>query len=246
VDDNPVERAQMKALCPEVIVPDFPDDCANLSAFMRHVRRLYFPVLHLTEEDRQKTAQYQAEAARHTFAQGLSVEEYLKGLDLWADIHEIRESEITRVAQLSQKTNQFNVCTNRYTVEDVQRFVRDRTCHLMTVHAGDRFGEQGLVAFVLASVDGSEAELVDWVMSCRTMNRTLEYAVENEVEQILAKEGIATLRATYRPTPKNEPVMKLFDRFGFTEVAHTATETSYELLLPRTTLLPHQFTIKGE
>ena len=242
VDDNPAERAQMAAFCPEVIVPDFPEDSASLPEFMRRIGRLYFPVLHLTEEDRLKTAQYQAEAARRTFAEGLSVDEYLKGLELWTDVHEMREDEIPRVAQLSQKTNQFNVCTNRYTVEDIRRFAGDGAYHLVTAHAGDRFGGQGLVAFVLVRVDGSEAEIVDWVMSCRTMNRTLEYAVENEVEKVLGKEGVVSLRATYRPTLKNAPVANLFGRFGFAEVSHTAIATSYACQLPRTPL-PHQFTL---
>lgn len=246
VDDNPAERAQMKSLCPEVIVPEFPDDSTSLPTFMRRIGRLYFPVLHLTEEDRKKTSQYQAETARRTFAAGLSVEDYLKGLELWADIHEVRETEIPRVAQLSQKTNQFNVCTNRYTVDDIRHFVEDRTYHLITVHAGDRFGEQGLVAFVLVHLDGSGGEVVDWVMSCRTMNRTLEYAVESKVEQILVNEGVSNLRATYRLTAKNAPVANLFTRFGFAEVAHTETETSYACSLPRTMPLAHQFTIKGE
>lgn len=242
VDDNPAERAQMAAFCPEVVIPDFPKDSASLPAFMRRIGRLYFPVLHLTEEDRRKTAQYQAEAARRTFAEGLSVEEYLKGLALWADVHEIRESEITRVAQLSQKTNQFNVCTNRYTVEDVRRFAGDSSYHLLTAHAGDRFGEQGLVAFVLVRVDGSEAEIVDWVMSCRTMNRTLEYAVENEVEKILVNDKVATVHATYRPTPKNAPVANLFGRFDFVEVSCTDMVNSYVCQLPRTPL-SHQFSL---
>lgn len=242
VDDNPAERAQMAALCPEVTVPEFPLDSSRLPTFMRRIGRLYFPVLHLTEEDRRKTAQYQAEAARRTFAEGLSVEEYLKGLGLWADVHEMREGEISRVAQLSQKTNQFNVCTNRYAVEDIRRIAEDGTYRLMTVHAGDRFGEQGLVAFVLAHVEGSGAEIVDWVMSCRTMNRTLEYAVESEVEKALAKDGVTTLRATYRPTPKNAPVANLFGRFGFAEVSRTADATTYECQLPRASL-PHQFAL---
>ena len=246
VDDNPAEHAQMKASCPEVAVPDFPQEIAKLPAFMRRIGRIYFPALYLTEEDRQKTAQYQAETARRTFAEGLSVEDYLKGLELWADIHEIREAEISRVAQLSQKTNQFNVCTNRYTIDDIRHFVSDCAYHVMTVHAGDRFGDQGLVAFVLIRVEGSEAEVIDWVMSCRVMNRTLEYAVENKVEQVLVNAGVTSLRATYRPTLKNTPVTNLFLRFGFTEVSHTATVTSYACSLPRTTLLPHQFTIKGE
>ena len=242
VDDNPAERAQMAVVCPEVIVPDFPEDSASLPAFMRRIGRLYFPVLHLTDEDRQKTAQYQAEAARRTFAEGMSVEEYLRGLELWTEVHEIRDGEIPRVAQLSQKTNQFNVCTNRYTVEDIRRFAEDGAYHLMTAHAGDRFGEQGLVAFVLAHVDGSEAEIVDWVMSCRAMNRTLEYAVENEVEKALVKDGVTVLRATHRPTPKNAPVAKLFERFGFAEESCEETGTCYACLLPRSPL-PHQFSL---
>lgn len=246
VDDNPAERAQMAALCPEVVIPDFPKETASLPTFMRRIGRIYFPVINLTEEDRQKTAQYQAETARRTFAAGLSVEDYLKGLELRADIHEIREEEIPRVAQLSQKTNQFNVCTNRYTIDDIRRFAEDHAYRLITVHAGDRFGDQGLVAFVLVHVDGSKAEVVDWVMSCRTMNRTLEYAVENAVEQILVRDGIISLHATYRATQKNVPVANLFARFGFTEVSHTAIATSYVCPLPRTTPLPHQFTIKGE
>ena len=246
VDDNPAERAQMAALCPEVVVPVFPEDSAKLPAFMRRLGRLYFPALNLTEEDRQKTAQYQAEAARRTFAAGLSVEDYLKGLELWADVHAMRESEMSRVAQLSQKTNQFNVCTNRYTVEDVRRFAEEGAYCLMTVHAGDRFGEQGLVAFVLIHVDGAVAEIVDWVMSCRAMNRTLEFAVENEVEKALVRDGVVLLRATYRPTVKNTPVSNLFDRFGFTVVSRTADATSYECALPRTAPFSHQFAIIGE
>ena len=89
-----------------------------------------------------------------------------------------------------------------------------RPYHLITVHAGDRFGEQGLVAFVLAHVDGTVAEIGDWVMSCRTMNRTLEFVVENEVENSLVRDGVTSLRAIYRPTQKNAPVANLFARFG--------------------------------
>ena len=102
------------------------------------------------------------------------------------------------------------------------------------------------MAFVLVHVDDSGGEVVDWVMSCRTMNRTLEYAVESKVEQILVNEGVSNLRATYRPTAKNVPVANLFTQFGFTEVAHTETETSYACFLPRTMPLAHQFIIKGE
>jgi len=212
VDDNPAERAQMRAVCPEVCVTGFPPDlCAC------------FPRYETTAEDAQKTEQYLAEAARKRFAGGLTPEEYLKGLEIWTDIHEIRDEEIQRVAQLSQKTNQFNVCTNRHSAEEIEEFSRRSDCLLLTLHAGDRFGDQGLVAFVLAFVDpprdseSSErsATIADWVMSCRVMNRRIEFAVQAEVERRLRERGVTVLRAAWRQTQRNAPVRNLYDTFGF-------------------------------
>ena len=233
VDDNPAERLTMGRALPDVTVARFPP---NLAA--------YFPDGTVTEEDRVKTEQYRAEAQRRQFLGSTTTdgESLFELLGIRLDIHPMRADEAPRVAQLSQKTNQFNVCTNRYAVEDIRRFAEDGAYRLMTVHAGDRFGEQGLVAFVLVRVWGAEAEIVDWVMSCRTMNRTLEYAVESEVEKILASDGVAALRATYRPTPKNAPVANLFGRFGFAEVSRTAEAVAYACQLPRPPL-PHQFSL---
>lgn len=213
VDDNPVERAQMRALCPSVTVAEFPP---NLD--------VYFPKRELTAEDLQKTAQYQAEAARKNLAEGLSVDEYLKELKIWTDIHPIAETEVPRVAQLSQKTNQFNVCTNRYTEDDIRRFAADPNRMIVTLHAGDKFGDQGLVAFV--HVQGGE--IVDWVMSCRAMNRRIEFAVQAKVEELLRGRGIVRLTARWRKTAKNAPVKDLFERFGFTLIHSTEEEKQYE------------------
>ena len=232
IDDNPAERAQMRALLPEVAVPDFPTTEQDLPKFLRRVARLYFPEMRLTEEDKAKTAQYRAESARRDFASGLSVDDYLKGLEIWADIHPVREPEIPRVAQLSQKTNQFNVLTNRYTVDDIARFVHDASHLIVSVHAGDRFGDQGLVAFVHAIVDGDEATILDWVMSCRTMNRRLEFAVEDRVEAALLARGVKKLHASWRKTLKNAPVARLFDSFGFTMEESTDVFRRYVLRLP--------------
>ena len=232
LDDNPAERAQMRAMLPEVTVPDFPVAEQDLPKFLRRVARLYFPEMRLTEEDRAKTAQYKAESARREFATGMSVADYLKGLEIWADIHPVRELEIQRVAQLSQKTNQFNVLTNRYTVDDVARFVHDASHLIVSVHAGDRFGDQGLVAFVHAIVDGDEAMILDWVMSCRTMNRRLEFAVEDRVEAMLLARGVKKLHASWRKTLKNSPVARLFDSLGFSLEESTGDFRKYVLELP--------------
>lgn len=220
VDDNPAEREQMKALHPEVAVPDFPIS-------IRRISRLYFPAFRLTDEDKRKTEQYHAEAARRNYGAGLTAEEYLKGLEIWTEIHPIREEEIPRVAQLSQKTNQFNVCTNRYTEADIRRFIQSPDHLIVTLHAGDKFGDQGLVAFVHVCGD----EICDWVMSCRAMNRRIEFTVQEWVEKALKERGISKVKAMWRKTLKNAPVKELFEKFGFTKTNETEEIKHYERIL---------------
>lgn len=247
VDDNPAEREQMKAMLPEVVtVSDFPQDTQDLPRFLRRIERLYFPSMRLTEEDRRKTAQYREESARRSFAEGLSAEEYLKGLQMWAEIHRARENEFVRIAQLLQKTNQFNVLTNRYAVEDIADFASDKGRVLLSVHAGDRFGEQGLVAFVQVKVCGDVATIVDWVMSCRVMNRRLEYAIEGEVEKILGADGVKVVHASWHKTQKNAPVENLFENMGFSVLQSSECGKSYVLHLPRTKRIEHCIEIKDE
>ena len=234
LDDNPAERERMRAALPGVAVPDFPSgDDADLARFLRRIARLYFPEMRLTDADRRRTSLYREEAARRDFAAGLSAGDYLKGLDMWADVHPVRNGEIARVAQLSQKTNQFNVLTNRYTAGEVEAFAADGSRLLVVASVGDRFGDQGVVAFVHAVVEGDEATIVDWVMSCRAMNRRLEFAVQVEVEDMLQRRGVATLRAAWRRTAKNAPVAGLFDAFGFSVLEAGEDERKYVLTLPR-------------
>ncbi len=245
VDDNPAEQEQMKALVPEVVtISGFPQDQQSQMRFLRRIERLYFPAMRLTEEDRRKTAQYREESARRNFVEGLSAEEYLKGLQMWAEIHRAKEDEFVRIAQLSQKTNQFNVLTNRYTVEDIAGFASDPCRVLLSVRAGDRFGEQGLVAFVQVKVCGDAATIVDWVMSCRVMNRRLEFAIEGEVEKILVGAGVRTLHASWRRTQKNAPVENLFENLGFSVLEAGENEKGYALSLPRANRHEHCIEIR--
>lgn len=244
VDDNPAEREQMKARLPGVIVPDFPQDGTMLPKFLRRITRLYFPELRVTDEDMRKTAQYKEESARREFAASLSVDDYLNGLEMWADVHRAIDTEIPRIAQLSQKTNQFNVLTNRYMLDEVKSFVHDDGRVLLTVHAGDRFGDQGLVAFVQAVVDGDSATIVDWVMSCRTMNRRLEFAVEGRLETELKRRGVSRIFASWRRTLKNTPVEDLFEAFGFDLIESDAERKLYVLNMPREEALKHYVVFK--
>ena len=141
--------------------------------------------------------------------------------------HRGRAAEAARVAQLSQRANQFNACTNRYSESEAAAFVGEESGFTATMSAGDRFGELGLVAFV--RVRGGE--IVDWVMSCRAMNRRLEFALEEFVEAEAKRRGLTRLVAAWRRTARNEPVRELFDRFGFTLVSENRDERRYERIL---------------
>ena len=215
LDDNPAERLAMAARHPEVAVPEFPSDFKSLPRFLRRLERLYFPRRRLTDEDRARTKAYQAESARQELKLSLGFDDYLESLMIRVDVHPMRESEIERVTQLSVKTNQFNVCTNRYSRDEVGRFFADPTRRIFTASVADRYGELGLVAFVQVVLDGARAEIVDWVMSCRAMNRRIEFTIEREVESALMRQGVQQLAGTYRPTAKNRPVEGLFESFGF-------------------------------
>ena len=204
VDDNPAERLEMQAKLPEVTVADFPP---NLAA--------YFPPREITEEDRHKTEEYRAEAERRRCLAGMRDEmrevreEVFRELGVEVEIHPLLDGEVARVAQLSQKANQFNVCTNRYSEDEVRTLAREGL--VVTAHAKDKFGDQGLVAYVV--VRGTE--IVDWVMSCRTMGRGIEERVEAEVERLMAARGVERLTACWRASGRNAPVRELFERFGF-------------------------------
>ena len=217
VDDNPGNRAEMRASLPEVTITPFPPDLS-----------LYFHSAVLTDEDRMRTTHYKAESLRREEASRLSLDDYLRSLDIKNEIHLIREEEFARVAQLAHKTNQFNVCTNRWTEDDVRAFAADSRHAIFTLHSSDRFGDLGLVAFVHVTIDGDGAEIVDWVMSCRAMNRRIEFAMEGEVERALVSRGVKKISATWKRTAKNNPVENLFDSFGFELVESTPELRRYK------------------
>ena len=220
VDDNPAERLEMQAKIPEVTVAAFPP---NLDA--------YFPPREITEEDRHKTEEYRAEAERRKCLAGMRDEmrevreEVFRELSVEVEIHPLRDDEVTRVAQLSQKSNQFNVCTNRRTEDEIRTLAREGL--VVTAHARDKFGDQGLVAYVIVR----DAEILDWVMSCRTMGRGIEERVEAEVERLLRERGVPKLAARWLDSGRNAPVKGLFERFGFAVESVSNSQKCYSKLL---------------
>ncbi len=249
IDDNPAEREQMRHECPEVVVPDFPYDSAELESFAVKVAREYFLTVQSTDEDARKTEQYIEEAERNELKSSCgTVSDYLKKLCLKVRVSVPDEIEYERVAQLSQKTNQFNVTTNRYTVADIRRFAEDIGYKLLAARSSDRFGDNGLIGFVLVKLDGASAEILDFVMSCRVMNRTIEMAIESVLEEALINAGVRNLCATYKKTHKNAPVEKLFDNLSFRRVAisEDGKTISYSKVLNADSCIHHYVFIEKE
>lgn len=220
VDDNPLEREAVKAACPEVAVPDFPTDSAQLPAFGAWLARTYFTALRVGAEDLKKNEMYKAESRREASRSAhLSLEAYLASLEMVLDLHRVQDEEIARAAQLTQKTNQFNLTTRRYTEPDLRRLAEDKGAQVWIAQLKDRFGDYGKICLAIAKTEqreGVKVALFDtFLMSCRVMGRGVEEAVLSAIEQALTREGVTVFYGEYVPTPKNAPVEKFWPAMGY-------------------------------
>jgi FkbH-like protein len=221
IDDNPLEREAVKADLPEVTVPEFPGDTSLLPAFMAEVARTHFTALWVGEEDRQKTSMYRAESEREAARVAhATLDDYLESLAMKLDARRLREDETARAAQLTQKTNQFNLTTKRYTEADIAAMLKNDEYRVWMGGLRDRFGDYGRVCLVIARIDRSSpgiAEIDTFLMSCRVMGRGVEDAVMSFVERSLFEEGVTAIRGLYVPTGKNEPAHDFWNKMGYVE-----------------------------
>lgn len=220
VDDNPHERAQMKAHLPEVTVPPFPADMTNPAQFLRRLEQYFFPSVGETDEDRSRTEMYRDEAKRKAFARTLrTTEDYLKSLHLTVRAARATQDDVPRLAQMAGKTNQFNSTTIRRNADEMSALVSDAAHRVWTFRAGDAFGDMGLVCYVV--YDCASARITDFVMSCRAMGRTLEHFAMNHVRRELAAEGLTLAGIDCVPTAKNGPFREFLARTDLSQDAAT-------------------------
>jgi FkbH-like protein len=216
-DDNPAEREQVRQAIPEVAVADVPAEPAE---YVRALQAgLWFETASLTNEDRMRAEQYAVERKRRDLQQSAgSMDDYLRSLEMRADVREIDEADLMRVVQLLAKTNQFNLTTRRHTREEVQRLLALPAAIGMTLRVEDRFGDHGLIGVMIAvPADGDRRVLrVDtWLMSCRVIGRTVEEFSFGELLDRARRLGYREINGEYIPTKKNALVSELYDRMGF-------------------------------
>jgi FkbH-like protein len=228
IDDSHFEVAEVRAQTPEVTVLQAPADPAGLPALLRENAHL-FDRLDITEDDRQRVGMMRQESERRQLSQTMSEAEFLATLGLVATIRTVTDADVARVTQLINKTNQFNVATRRYAVEEVEAMRRGGRHDLYCLFVADRFGDYGMVGVAIAERTDDEAFLDTLLMSCRVLGRGIETALISTVAAHQAERGARTIRGVYVPSAKNAMVADLFERHGFEREPGERAATGWRL-----------------
>jgi FkbH-like protein len=227
IDDSPHEREAMRRLAPEVTVPELPEDPAQRPAWLRRLACTW-PV-RLTGEDEQRSEMYAAErGARVLRASAATVEDYLRALDQRLIVCAVGAAVIPRVAQMHQRTNQFNLTTRRLTEADIAAYVDDPARRAALVgRVRDKFGDHGLVVAATVSITGASAEIDTFLMSCRVIGRDIERAFLAALLGLLAERGIRRVTGRFVATARNGMVRELYAANGFALVEGTDEASSW-------------------
>ncbi len=214
VDDNPAERAIVAAQVEGIAVPNVGGDVAQYARIIE--ARRYFEPMALSQEDLARGTLYRNRAQRTIFEKKFAdYGEYLDSLQMTAEIEPFNRLYLERMTQLTNKTNQFNLTTRRYTLAEMDALIEDRNAIGLYGRLSDRFGEHGLVSIVLGRRDRDALEIELWLMSCRVLKRKMEVAMLDALVERARMAGVRWLRGRYIPTKKNGIVAEHYPRLGF-------------------------------
>jgi FkbH-like protein len=229
VDDNPSERELVKQAFPDVCVPDFPEHPYLLPEFVKKLTEDYFCAYSLTDEDYSKTEKYIENKKRvQQKKQFANMDTYLRSLEMKITIEKISKFNITRFAQMTQKTNQFNLTTKRYGESDILMFA-DTCGEIYGLRVRDKFGDNGLTGMIMIKIKGKIADIDTLLLSCRILGKEIEYVFVNYVLAKLKNSGIEKVTAAYIKTLKNGQVEDFYDKLGFAVTKSTADYKQYIL-----------------
>jgi len=232
LDDNPVERGLVRAMLPQVAVPELPDEPAYFARTLAAAG--YFEAVTFAGEDLQRAGFYQDNARRASLqktAGGLDA--YLASLDMTITFQPFDATGRARIVQLINKSNQYNLTTRRYTDPQVTEAENDPAVFTLQVRLADIFGDNGMISVVICRPASAGIWDIDtWLMSCRVLGRNVEHMVLREILDHARAAGIRKLTGTYRPTDRNKLVVDHYARLGFTLVGEEESGlTQWELLV---------------
>lgn len=225
VDDNPAERhivtEQLKGVC----APELD----NVVHYIQTIDRCgYFEATNISADDLKRNAMYQENAKRAKLESSFTdYGEYLDSLEMTAEIDAFAPVYMARIAQLSNKSNQFNLTTKRFTQTEIEETAADSNYITLYGKLIDKFGDNGVVSVVIGHVDGDRCDIDLWLMSCRVLKRDMECAMMDELVSRCLSRGVKTLVGHYYPTAKNKMVKDFYGTMGF-DLVSSDEETGSE------------------
>ena len=217
IDDNPAERKIVQDNINGVAVPEI----GNVEDYISIIDKSgFFEVTSLSSDDLKRSEMYlenvKREELKNTF---LDYSEYLKSLDMHAEIKEFVPIYMSRIAQLSNKSNQFNLTTKRYSQSEIEKISNDKNYITLYGKLVDKFGDNGVVSIVIGKIEGYELHMELWLMSCRVLKRDMEFAMMDKLVLEAKRHKIKKIIGYYYPTAKNSMVKDFYALQGFTKIS---------------------------
>ena len=231
IDNDPAERARVGEALPEVFVPEWPEDKMLYSQALSSLKCFDTPIV--TDEDRVRIQMYRDENKRERIKRSVSSpEEWLKTLEVKVRVEDMDETNIKRVIQLLNKTNQMNLSTRRMTETEFRDWAIDDNRRIWAFRVSDRFGDYGLTGIASMENDRETGNIIDFILSCRVMGRMIEEVMLSVMITHARRIGLSRIEAKYLPTVKNKPCHDFWKRSGFSfdvtnEIFMWKMETEY-------------------
>jgi FkbH-like protein len=231
IDDSPFEVNLIKQKIPEVTVFQVPENIYEYPKMLSTSTNLFYSLSN-THEDMSRVDMYKQKEKREVFKNSFSdIEDYLSSLKLEINFHEKLLDIIPRLSQITQKTNQFNLITRRYTEKDIESLIHDRSVKIFAFSVKDKFGDNGITGLcIVKNIKEKKVAKIDTLlMSCRIIGRNIEYAFFDALINALKKDKITTVTAKYIKSFKNKQVSHFYDNCSFSVIDSNDYETSYNL-----------------
>jgi len=230
LDDNPFERNMVRENVSGILVPELPEDPGDYLEYLYSLN-LYETAAY-SDVDKDRTKQYHLEAQRVSMAKTFSNEaDFLKSLKMVSKVKDFNKFNTPRIAQLSQRSNQFNLRTIRYTEDEIEAISKDNNFQRFSFTLADKFGDNGLICVVILERQNDETLFVNtWFMSCRVLKRGMENFTLNIIVDYARNNGFKHIIGEYIPTAKNQMVENHYSNLGFTKIVGLET-AQYELLV---------------
>ena len=229
IDDNPAERQLVRDTMPEVAVPEV--DPVDVFSYIRAIEGAgFFEPVTISEDDRKRNVSYRGNIQRRSLEESMQTyDDFLQSLEMEAEIDDFRSVYYDRIAQLTNKSNQFNLTTRRYTRADIEQMANDQ--HYITLYGRlrDKFGDNGLISVVIGEKIDDSLHIRLWLMSCRVLKRGMEQMMLDALAARAAADGCKELIGYYYKTAKNKMVSDLYAVFGFEKIMQSGDDTVWRL-----------------